>query len=85
MNEKNLKNYIIDREEIEDVVTGFELDIKYNWGKFNSDKKEEKLEAVKSSLADIKMLEAQEVEDEELQERIVKLRLAYERKLAELE
>ena len=85
MSEKELKNYIIDREEIEDVVTGFELDIKYNWGKFNSDKKEEKLEAVKSSLADIKMLEAQEIEDEELQERIVKLRLAYERKLAELE
>ena len=77
--EKYLSN-----EEIEEMVRGFELDLKYNLKR--NDSREEKLEAVKSSLADIKMLEA-EVEDdnEELQERIIKLRLAYERKEAELE
>ena len=74
----------LSNEEIEEMVRGFELDLKYNWKR--NDSREEKLEAVKSSLADIKMLEA-EVEDdnEELQERIIKLRLAYERKEAELE
>ena len=74
----------LSNEEIEEMVRGFELDLKYNWKR--NDSREEKLEAVKSSLVDIKMLEA-EVEDdnEELQERIIKLRLAYERKEAELE
>ena len=74
----------LSNEEIEEMVRGFELDLKYNWKR--NDSREEKLEAVKSSLVDIKMLEA-EVEDdnEELQERIIKLRLAYERKQAELE
>ena len=74
----------LSNEEIEEMVRGFELDLKYNWKR--NDSREEKLEAVKSSLADIKMLEA-EVEDdnEELQERIIKLRLAYERKEAKLE
>ena len=78
------KERYLSNEEIEEMVKGFELDLKYNWKR--NDSREEKLEAVKSSLADIKMLEAEvEDEDEELQERIIKLRLAYERKEAELE
>lgn len=78
------KEKYLSNEEIEEMVRGFELDLKYNWKR--NDSREEKLEAVKSSLADIKMLEAEvEDSDEDLQERIIKLRLAYERKEAELE